>query len=51
MYNMDIDVYDIQNNINIGDTTATISLTSGQDFVMINNIITVLNSPIARCHN
>jgi gliding motility-associated-like protein len=44
LYNMDIDVYDIQNNIDVGDSAATISLTSGQDFVMINNIITVLNS-------
>lgn len=46
LYNMDIDVYTIQNNINIGDTSATITLTSGQDFVMINNIITVLNSQL-----
>lgn len=46
LYNMDIDVYSIQNNINIGDTSATIRLTSGQDFVMINNIITVLNSQL-----
>ncbi len=46
LFNMDIDVYDIQNNINIGDTSATIALTSGQDFVMINNIITVLNSQL-----
>lgn len=46
LYNMDIDVYNIQNNINIGDTTANIALTSGQDFVMINNIITVLNSQL-----
>lgn len=46
LYNMDIDVYNIQNNINIGDTIATIALTSGQDFVMINNIITVLNSQL-----
>lgn len=46
LYNMDIDVYNIQDNISIGDTTATISLTSGQDFVMINNIITVLNSQL-----
>ncbi|WP_037349012.1 gliding motility-associated C-terminal domain-containing protein [Sediminibacter sp. Hel_I_10] len=46
LYNMDIDVYSIQNNIDIGDTSATISLTSGQDFVMINNIITVLNSQL-----
>jgi gliding motility-associated-like protein len=43
---MDIDFYGIQNNISIGDTEATISLTSGQDFVMINNIITVLNSQL-----
>ncbi|WP_323789824.1 gliding motility-associated C-terminal domain-containing protein [Psychroserpens sp.] len=46
LYNMDIDVYDIQNNIDIGDTSATIQLTSGQDYVMINNIITVLNSQL-----
>jgi len=44
LFNMDIDFYSIQNNIDIGDTTATIELTSGQDFVMINNVITVLNS-------
>jgi hypothetical protein len=41
---MDIDFYNVQNNIAIGDTSATIALTSGQDFVMINNVITVLNS-------
>ena len=35
-----------KNNIAIGDTTATIELTSGQDHVMINNIITVLNSQL-----
>lgn len=46
LYNMDIDVYNIQDNIDIGDTSATITLTSGQDFVMINNIITVLNSQL-----
>lgn len=46
LYNMDIDVYNIQNNISIGDTSATITLNSGQDFVMINNIIIVLNSQL-----
>ncbi|RCT56282.1 gliding motility-associated C-terminal domain-containing protein [Winogradskyella sp. KYW1333] len=46
LYNMDIDVYNIQDNISIGDTSASITLTSGQDFVMINNIITVLNSQL-----
>lgn len=46
LWNMDMDVYSIQNLINIGDTSATIQLTSGQDFVMINNIVTVLNSQL-----
>ncbi len=46
LFNMDIDVYNIQDNISIGDSSATIELTSGQDFVMINNIITVLNSQL-----
>ncbi len=46
LYNMDIDVYPISNFINNGDTSAEIQLTSGQDFVMINNIITVLNTEL-----
>lgn len=46
LYNMDLDVYNIQNNIQIGDTTAQIQLTSGQDFVMINAIVTKLNSQL-----
>lgn len=46
LWNMDIDVYNIQNFINIGDDSAIIELTSGQDFVMINNVITVLNSQL-----
>ncbi|MBR9845497.1 MAG: gliding motility-associated C-terminal domain-containing protein, partial [Algicola sp.] len=46
LYNMDIDVYNIQDNIAIGDNSAIIELTSGQDLVFINNIITVLNSQL-----
>ncbi|NND63401.1 MAG: hypothetical protein HKN48_09430, partial [Flavobacteriaceae bacterium] len=46
LYNMDIDFYDIENNINPGDESATISLTSNQDLVMVNNIITVLNNEL-----
>ena len=46
LYNMDIDVYPIENTINVGDTSAIIQLTSGQDLVMVNNIITVLNSQL-----
>jgi hypothetical protein len=35
-----------KNNIKIGDTSAKIQLTSGQDFVMINSIVTKLNSQL-----
>ncbi len=44
LYNMDLDVYDIQNNIQTGDNSASVQLTSGQDFVMINAIVTKLNA-------
>jgi gliding motility-associated-like protein len=43
---MDLDIYDIQNTIQIGDTSALIQLGSGQDFVMINTIVTKLNSQV-----
>lgn len=46
LYNMDLDIYNIQNNINIGDTTAQIQLSSGQDVVLINAIVTKLNSQL-----
>jgi gliding motility-associated-like protein len=46
LYNMDLDVYDIQNNIQPGDSSAEIALTSGQDFVMINAVVTKLNSQV-----
>lgn len=46
LYNMDLDIYDIQNNIAIGDSEAQISLASNQDYVMINAIITKLNSQL-----
>jgi len=54
-YNGDLDVYNIQDNIQIGDTNATIKLTTGgldangtfqADLIIINNIITVLNSQL-----
>lgn len=46
LYNMDLDIYNIQNYINVGDATADIQLTSTQDFVMINALVTVLNSQL-----
>lgn len=54
-FNGDLDVYDIQNNIAIGDTETLIKLTTGgfdtdgsyrADLIIINNIITVLNSQL-----
>lgn len=55
LFNMDLDYYDIQNHINIGDTAAEIKLTSGEqrigggiagDFVMISTVVTKLNSQL-----
>jgi len=46
LYNMDLDIYNIQNNINVGDTQALIQLTSQQDYVMVNAIVTKLNSQL-----
>ena len=46
LYNMDLDVYPVQNNIAIGDISAEIKLTSGQDFVLINTILTKFNSQL-----
>lgn len=46
LYNMDLDIYNIQNNINVGDTSALIQMTSFQDYVMVNAIVTKLNSQL-----
>lgn len=46
MYNMDLDIYNIQNNISVGDTSAQIKLTSGRDVVFINAVVTKLNSQL-----
>lgn len=54
-YNGDLDVYEIENNIAIGDTEVSIKLTTGgydmygtfqADLIILNNIITVLNSQL-----
>lgn len=46
LYNMDLDVYEIQNYITVGDDSVEIKLTSQQDFVMISTILTKLNSQL-----
>lgn len=46
MYNMDLDIFDISSFISTGDTELDIEITSGQDFVLMNNIVLVLNNEI-----
>ncbi|MHA3789937.1 hypothetical protein ACX0HA_17150, partial [Flavobacterium hauense] len=46
LWNMDIDFYNIQSYINVGDTDLDVSLTSGQDGIIMNNIVTVINSEL-----
>jgi len=50
LYNMDLDIYPVENNIAIGDISADIKLTSGSaiggDFVLINTIVTKFNSQL-----
>ena len=46
LFNMDLDVYDIEDFIEVGDTNATITLSSSQDFIMINTVVTKLNSQL-----
>ncbi len=46
LYNMDLDIYNIQPYINAGDTTAEIRMTTAQDFVLISTIVTKLNNKL-----
>ncbi len=46
LFNMDLDVYDLEGIVMPGDTSIDIALTSGLDFVMVNNLITSVNSEI-----
>jgi gliding motility-associated-like protein len=47
LYNMDLDYYDLMGIVQPGDTSVFIQLTSSQDFVMVNNIITSVNSELS----
>lgn len=46
MFNMDLDVFNIEEFIQIGNPTAIIELTSLQDFVMISTVISKLNNQL-----
>lgn len=45
-YNMDLDFYHLEGIVNPGDTSIDIKLTSGQDWIMVHNIITSVNSEL-----
>jgi hypothetical protein len=46
-YNMDLDFYDLGGIVQPGDTSVLINLSSQQDFVMVNNVITSVNSELS----
>ena len=46
LHNMDLDVYDIESFIQVGNPTANIQLISLQDFVMITTVISKLNNQL-----
>ncbi|RFN59627.1 T9SS type B sorting domain-containing protein [Marixanthomonas ophiurae] len=46
LFNMDIDLFEMNAFISAGDESAEISLTSGQDFVIVNNIVAAYNSEV-----
>ncbi|MDP2687443.1 MAG: CARDB domain-containing protein, partial [Aequorivita sp.] len=45
-YNMDLDYYDLEGIVQPGDTSILIELTSDQDHIIVNNIITSVNSEL-----
>lgn len=46
LHNMDLDFYEIEDNISAGDDSALIELRSLADLVMVNYVVTVLNSQL-----
>lgn len=46
LFNMDLDIYFLDQYLSIGAQSANVSLTSGQDFVLINTVVTKLNSQL-----
>jgi len=46
LWNMDIDYFDVSSAVQIGDTEAQVTLTTGQDLVILNTIVTVLSNEL-----
>lgn len=47
LWNMDIDYYQVGTLIALGDTTMTVQIKTGQDLIIVNNIIVALSSLFA----
>lgn len=45
-YNMDLDYYDLTGIVQPGDTSILIQLTSNQDYIIVNNLLTSVNSEL-----
>ncbi len=46
LYNMDLDIYSIENFLSIGNQSAEVKLTSRRDYVLINVVVTKLNNQL-----
>lgn len=47
LWNMDIDYYQVGSLINLGDTSMTVHIKTGQDLIIVNNIVVALSSLFA----
>lgn len=47
LWNMDIDYYQVGNFVSLGDTSMTVHIKTGQDLIIVNNIIVALSSLFA----
>jgi gliding motility-associated-like protein len=46
LYNMDLDLYIIEDYVQVGDTDANVTITSGQDLIFMHNIVTMMRSEL-----
>lgn len=47
LWNMDIDYFNVGNYISLGDTSMTVGIKTGQDLIIVNNILVALSSIFA----
>src|SRR5690606_16887331 len=47
LWNMDIDYFQVGSFISLGDTSMTVNIKTGQDLIIVNNILVALSSLFA----